>query len=153
MDQVWKPVEVILPGPPAAFPTTPWAPGHSGSLRRATTARGRPIGRRRMRARSGGGAVVSGWRRSGIRFGGYERALMHYAILWAPYGEPPPDETLPIFGILSYELPERIREIALQDQARRVIVCGGEVPASALGIQRFDGSLPSRPDNVQRFPD
>jgi hypothetical protein len=30
---------------------------------------------------------------------------------------------------------------------------GGEVPASALGIQRFDGSLPSRPDNVQRFPD
>jgi hypothetical protein len=104
-----------------------------------------------MRARSGGGAVVSGWRRSGIRFGGYERALMHYAILWAPYGGRPPDETLPIFGILSYELPERIREIALQDQARRVIVCGGEVPASALGIQRFDGFLPSRPDKVLRF--
>jgi len=30
---------------------------------------------------------------------------------------------------------------------------GGEVPASAPGIQRFDGSLPSRPDNVQRFAD
>jgi hypothetical protein len=29
----------------------------------------------------------------------------------------------------------------------------GEVPASALGIQRFDGLLPSRPDNVQCFPD
>ena len=43
-------------------------------------------------------------------------------------------------------------EAVLQDQARRVIV-KGEVPASALGIQRFDGSLPSRPDNVQRFPD
>jgi hypothetical protein len=65
-----------------------------------------------VRVRGGGGAFVSGSRWPGIRFGDYERALMHYAILWAPYGGPPPDETLPIFGILSYELPERIREIA-----------------------------------------
>jgi hypothetical protein len=40
-----------LPGPPAAFPTTPWAPGHSGSLREL---------RRPAADRSDGDACASG---------------------------------------------------------------------------------------------
>lgn len=41
----------------------------------------------------------------------FDRAMIEFVLLWAPFGAPPSDEILPRFGILSYELPERIRQI------------------------------------------
>lgn len=42
----------------------------------------------------------------------FDRAMIEFVLLWVPYGGPPVDEILPRFGILGYELPDRIREIA-----------------------------------------
>jgi len=87
---------------------------------------------------------VTGRRRPGIRFGEYERALMHYAILWAPYGGPPPDETLPIFGILSYELPERIREIAHRTASNDLVAEDRALLARALAACPTETTPPPR---------
>ncbi|WP_396910600.1 hypothetical protein [Mycolicibacterium sp.] len=42
----------------------------------------------------------------------FDRDMLRFVVSWAPYGGPPDDEILPRFGILSYELTERIRELA-----------------------------------------
>jgi hypothetical protein len=48
---------------------------------------------------------------------GYDRGLLKYVVQWAPYGGPPNDEILSLFGILYYEVPSRVREII--EHARR----------------------------------
>jgi hypothetical protein len=50
----------------------------------------------------------------------FDRSMVDFVLLWVPYGGPPVDEILPRFGILSYELPERIREIAQRELARNI---------------------------------
>lgn len=47
----------------------------------------------------------------GGRIDAFERELIDYIVLWAPYGGPPADEILPRFGILNSELPDRVLEI------------------------------------------
>lgn len=42
----------------------------------------------------------------------FDQALIDFVLSWVPYGGPPVDEILPRFGILSYELADRVREIA-----------------------------------------
>ena len=42
----------------------------------------------------------------------FDQALIDFVLSWAPYGGPPVDEILPRFGILSYELADRVQEIA-----------------------------------------
>lgn len=48
--------------------------------------------------------------------------MVDFVLRWAPYGGPPEDEILPRFGILSYELPERIREIVNREVGRNIPV-------------------------------
>jgi hypothetical protein len=47
----------------------------------------------------------------GCRIDAFERELIDYIVLWAPYGGPPADEILPRFGILNSQLPDRVLKI------------------------------------------
>jgi len=68
-------------------------------------------------------------RRSVDRF---DREVLQYVLLRAPYGPPPSDNCLPQFGIPAYRFDERFREIiagylghTLNAQERRLIFgCG-----------------------------
>jgi hypothetical protein len=55
-------------------------------------------------------------------FDDFDRAMIEFILVWVPYGGPPVDEILPRFGILSYELPDRIREIAARCRGSNVSV-------------------------------
>lgn len=44
----------------------------------------------------------------------FDRDLLKFALLWAPYGGPPADELFPEFGITSQQLVPRIRAIVTQ---------------------------------------
>lgn len=60
-------------------------------------------------ASGGPPATVASFRRHIDEF---DRSIIEFVVLWSPYGGPPHDEILPRFGILSCELPARVREIA-----------------------------------------
>ncbi|QNJ94776.1 hypothetical protein HZU40_11305 [Mycolicibacterium fluoranthenivorans] len=42
----------------------------------------------------------------------FDRSLLNFVIQWRPYGLPPDEESLPLFGIRERDLPQRIHTIA-----------------------------------------
>lgn len=78
----------------------------------------------------------------------FDRAMIEFILLWVPYGGPPVDEILPRFGILSYELPGRIDEIAsrclggnvsVEDRSRIIEALDAVARSSADGHFEFTG--------------
>jgi hypothetical protein len=50
----------------------------------------------------------------------FDRDLLTYALAWAPYGAPPPEEILPMFGISPQRFYARLYEISRSYLASRL---------------------------------
>ena len=81
----------------------------------------------------------------------FDREMINYVLRWMPYGGPPADETLPSFGILHYELSDRIREIAYTatrhslPTAERLLLVRALVAADAIDMPTASAARRSIP--------